>query len=769
MSILLERVDDHPTMSTAASPSIPARRLSSRRGSMIAPDPFGQHDVPQPLSSSSRITIVRVPSQPSSPAVGSPREAGHGRRDRGSADLARRSSWGSNHSASSSLSMPGRMSFAFSSFTPINPTTSTGHTPPASPTYTRSRRSNSNPSLYQMNTNVHRPNQMTPQQIVDAARSATSNAGSSSGAAFTALPSEVYLPFIHRPQEVTQLIATPQTSRLFALLASTFPQEPASRPSSRASHAQSTTSSLSANYTFAELPEDPRTWTFSQLTFWLKCVTRQEANDKEWTRKIRLCINNRSEVLWQRFAGALGVPAGFDEEDDSALADEEDMDIDAMASRFSRHSFLGSGRGSVGSRAEIDLKSNPTDPGDAEQELEDEYDDLDNVSVTDSVIVEPIFPSTTPAPGLGLANVAGSSSGVLPSSASTTSLKDLAEVAEEDEGEEENPTSEGKDKGKESITEDTTGSGAATPSTSINPSAYMDVPKDRWKNSRSPSGHLLPHLRDHSPRSPSPLIESSSPADAKSDDTKEAQKSLEEATEDATKSTKGPALNLITSTPDPSADAHHHHASSSSSKNVRIATEPTYVPSTSPAEDSQSQTDSSAAVDSEIDFPENPDPNAEPIQGLRITNAPLMYLSNNSAADAIPAHHPLARRLSESATTTTRDARRRPQSFGQMMQMGMTGGAGLMNNRPYNVNAERGPGNPLFPTSFAGLSIGPTLGANNPQLRNPVHPPASAFPEHWVPRLGGGARRRPPSWAGDWPQDGHEYAVTVASGSSDRG
>lgn len=116
----------------------PHRRLSQRRGSSAAPDPFLLHHQPhqtqhpeyENTSGTSRITIVRIPNpnapaqtpaNPPSPGIHA-REFGVG----GSTNLARRSSWGSNKSggsdgASGGGGARGRMSFAFATFTPINP------------------------------------------------------------------------------------------------------------------------------------------------------------------------------------------------------------------------------------------------------------------------------------------------------------------------------------------------------------------------------------------------------------------------------------------------------------------------------------------------------------------------------------------------------------------------------------------------------------------------------------------------------------------------
>jgi len=74
----------------------------------------------------------------------------------------------------------------------------------------------------------------------------------------------------------------------------------------------------------------------------------------------------------------------------------------------------------------------------------------------------------------------------------------------------------------------------------------------------------------------------------------------------------------------------------------------------------------------------------------------------------------------------------RTQSFGayhtrRMSGTSMTQGGHQLGAAGLTGNAERGPGNPLFPTSFAGLSIGPTLSVNNPRLRHPAVLTSSAI------------------------------------------
>ncbi|KAG9312829.1 hypothetical protein JVU11DRAFT_6249 [Chiua virens] len=78
--------------------------------------------------------------------------------------------------------------------------------------------------------------------------------------------------------------------------------------------------------------------------------------------------------------------------------------------------------------------------------------------------------------------------------------------------------------------------------------------------------------------------------------------------------------------------------------------------------------------------------------------------------------------------------------------------------RAYDPVGDRVPGNPLFPTNFARLALGPTLRANNPSLRS-SH---GATPRwaRWAPGS------RPPSWFEGWDGVKQEYAATVASSSS---
>jgi hypothetical protein len=57
---------------------------------------------------------------------------------------------------------------------------------------------------------------------------------------------------------------------------------------------------------------DPRQWSFAQLEYWVKQVDRDIAPDEVWVGLIRRCVLYRSELIWERIKGALGVPPELD-------------------------------------------------------------------------------------------------------------------------------------------------------------------------------------------------------------------------------------------------------------------------------------------------------------------------------------------------------------------------------------------------------------------------------------------------------------------------
>lgn len=290
----LNSAEASPSQSPLHSPTL-SRRLSSRRGSISASDPWGAHasvNMNPGRSSTSRLTIVRVPQQP---------EQQDGRNHR---------RHGSNASVSSTSSKgeSNRLSFAFTSFTPINrdrdgrSSPSSPRTRPASPGFATSGGAGLSRSQ-----SIPNHTKLSPEKVVELARSSCNPrpAGPTSPmpapVSFTALPDDVYLPFIDRPVEVASLVSIPPSSRLLAFLSQTFP------PEARASATEDTPT--------PSADDDAHKWTFAQLEAWLKRVKREDVNDATWVRKARHCILPRSELIWERIKGALGIPPELDTDD----------------------------------------------------------------------------------------------------------------------------------------------------------------------------------------------------------------------------------------------------------------------------------------------------------------------------------------------------------------------------------------------------------------------------------------------------------------------
>jgi hypothetical protein len=112
-------------------------------------------------------------------------------------------------------------------------------------------------------------------------------------ASFTALPDTIWLPFLDRPTEVGTLISTPPSARLFALLSQTL-------------------GSGSVPEVLPTGEDDASKWTYEQLECWLRTVDRDSADDHVWVHQIRACVLPRSELIWERLKGALGVPPELD-------------------------------------------------------------------------------------------------------------------------------------------------------------------------------------------------------------------------------------------------------------------------------------------------------------------------------------------------------------------------------------------------------------------------------------------------------------------------
>ncbi|KAJ7881168.1 hypothetical protein B0H13DRAFT_2049838 [Mycena leptocephala] len=268
--------------------SVVTRRLSARRGSTSAPDPYAKN-AHLNRESSSILTIVRV----TSPPLASPARRSHRR-------------IGSNPSSplpspgSPDPPPPGRLSFAFSSFAaPHQPPSPGGagsprlrpaspHRTTSSPAFAKQRLSPE--QLLEVAKQATNPRYVPPSPAVTPSATAASHSpilhprssspqqhdgATVAPATFTPLPPDVYLPFLDRPVEVKALLSSPPSAKLFALLAQTFTKNVPPRKSD-------------------DLPINTADWTFADLSHWLTETTRDEADDSFW--------------------GALGVPPELDVE-----------------------------------------------------------------------------------------------------------------------------------------------------------------------------------------------------------------------------------------------------------------------------------------------------------------------------------------------------------------------------------------------------------------------------------------------------------------------
>lgn len=114
-----------------------------------------------------------------------------------------------------------------------------------------------------------------------------------------------------------------------------------------------------------------------------------------------------------------------------------------------------------------------------------------------------------------------------------------------------------------------------------------------------------------------------------------------------------------------------------------------------------------------------PSPPREIVQGLRISTAPTapgLFATDSSAAhpsSVSPVPPPAAfaeRQVPEDQLASSLISSRREGSVGSQRGNGYAASTGSA-DVPYDAVGERGPGNPLFPASFARLALGPTLSA----------------------------------------------------------
>ena len=381
-----------PDLSPVQSPLARPRRLSSRRGSVAAADPWGAHNdvnMNPARSLTSRLTIVRVPQ---AEVEDPPRRH---RRVGSNASL-------NSNSSGKDGGAPGRMSFAFTSFTPAGQQ-SAAPGRPASPSRSPLLRPSS-PGTSRFHGGVPGHSRLTPEQVVDLARTSVnprsplpSPHGPLSGAAaphspvsFTPLPDSIYVPFIDRPVEVTALLQAQPNARLFALLQQTFPL------TARAS--------MGAQYDPAKAPRDSKEWTFADLEHWLKKVDREDADDVLWVRKVRRCLMAHSELIWERMKGALGVPPELDVEKDDASEHPVHRDPPLTAASLDSNVF------------------EPDSP----------VTSLRTMSDSEEITIEPVFANQSPPPSVVDASGMHSSLGDLREEDESEAAQEQKEEAEQE-------------------------------------------------------------------------------------------------------------------------------------------------------------------------------------------------------------------------------------------------------------------------------------------------------------------------------------------------
>ncbi|KAF8493259.1 hypothetical protein F5888DRAFT_1855317 [Russula emetica] len=295
-----------PPSLSGPSSSIQSHRVQHRRGSTSAGDPWGNHlelNMNPSRTTTCKLTIVRVnPTPPiqldeQPPSPQHRRHVGFGAHSQNT--HRRLGSHGTGKGENT------RMSFASGSFAPPgsssgpgrqsgSPTHGHGHSLHRRPSAPKPRLSADQlVSLAQQS--CHPQSAPASPRTPGGSLTATSGSGRNS---FTAIPDDVFLPFVDRTQEVWALFTSPQPgARLLALLAQTFPSK--SVPESPVTDE-------------SVFETDPRQWSFAQLDYWVKQVDRDVAPDELWVGLIRRCVLYRSELIWERIKGALGAPPELD-------------------------------------------------------------------------------------------------------------------------------------------------------------------------------------------------------------------------------------------------------------------------------------------------------------------------------------------------------------------------------------------------------------------------------------------------------------------------
>ncbi|KAL5536806.1 hypothetical protein ACEPAF_629 [Sanghuangporus sanghuang] len=298
------------------------KQLAARNGSVSALDPHATRKSRPARSMISKLSIVRVP-QPKLDVKAA--EGGGKKLQRRQTTASGRVSGQRPERPSAS---PSRLSFASASFsTPNSPTDvkrSSFSNRPSSPSRMVSAAASFTLADTARSSALNRRNARTlsfcqverlaPSQIYDLAKVSlrpSTNvlpAGYTPSTLFMPLTEDVYLPFLDRPSEVFELLTRSDNKKLMVLFARMLPPSPAN-----------------ASYyprTSCELAATVGTWTFEDFTTWLTQVSREEIEDEIWVRALRHFVLPKSEILWERLKGMLGVPPELDVDPDFEVEEE---------------------------------------------------------------------------------------------------------------------------------------------------------------------------------------------------------------------------------------------------------------------------------------------------------------------------------------------------------------------------------------------------------------------------------------------------------------
>ncbi|KAL5492510.1 hypothetical protein ACEPAI_3957 [Sanghuangporus weigelae] len=303
-----------------ASPHGP-KQLAARNGSVSAQDPHATRKSRPARSMISKLSIVRVP-QPKLDV-----EVAEG----GGKKLQRRQTTANGRVPGQRperpSASPSRLSFASASFsTPNSPTDikRSFSNRPSSPSRLAFAAASFTLADAAQSTALDRRNARTlscqferlaPSQIYDLAKVSLQpstnvlSTGHAPSTLFMPLTEDVYLPFLDRPSDVFELLTKSDNKKLMVLFARMLPP----------SHANESYYPR----TSCELAATVGTWTFEDFTTWLTQVSREEIEDETWVRALRHFVLPKSEILWERLKGMLGVPPELDMDPEYEGVEEE--------------------------------------------------------------------------------------------------------------------------------------------------------------------------------------------------------------------------------------------------------------------------------------------------------------------------------------------------------------------------------------------------------------------------------------------------------------